>query len=304
MNFAESRSAKQALLLSVALTASAVSHADTVKVIFAAENALYGAGYDVGHADGWMDTSLRKAVRQYQGQVDHLRTSGNLDSETLTALGIANKAGTSISGNAVAKKADALAALGISVHEPRAAAKPKPQREKIVAKTFSVPPASPQPEEPKVVALKEKPEPAPAPAPVPEKAKAKPDIADGPGKQVAETHSKPVEKVSVTDQIEEKTNQPELPSADQKPSVETSVVTAQAPDQPVTATSQSAEAGQDPDLDLPMPDEPTAAGVEDQRAPEMEAARVNPTQEPQPARDEPNRSVFGTLFDFLFGWMV
>ena len=40
--------------------------ASPTHTVFAAENALYGSGYDIGTADGWIDTKLRTAIRQYQ----------------------------------------------------------------------------------------------------------------------------------------------------------------------------------------------------------------------------------------------
>ncbi|MDK9557939.1 peptidoglycan-binding protein [Marinobacter sp. M216] len=298
MNFVKSRSAHHALVLSLALAASAVSHADTVNVIFAAENALYGAGYDVGRADGWMDNSLKKAIRQYQDQVDHLRTSGNLDSETLTSLGIANKAGTSISGNAVAKKADALAALGISDARPRHAAKPKPRREKIVAKAFTVPPAPTPTEQPKAVAVTEKPEPATAPAKP--KAKAEATASD----RLAENISKPNEVVVVGDRIKTENKNRKLASPDKEESVKAPVIAADVSAAPVPSTPQSTEPEQEPDLSLQLPDEPTAAGIADQVSPDVEVGERKANSESRPSASENNRSVFGSLFDFLFGWMV
>ncbi|AHI27908.1 peptidoglycan-binding domain-containing protein [Marinobacter similis] len=116
MNSAKLSIVSKGLFLSAALAASSHAQAqtDSVNVIFAAENALYGAGYNVGRADGWMDKALQQAVRDYQARNGALKVSGSLDAETLSALGVSHGSGRAVSGNVVASKTDALAALGIS----------------------------------------------------------------------------------------------------------------------------------------------------------------------------------------------
>ncbi|MBW0146168.1 peptidoglycan-binding domain-containing protein [Marinobacter arenosus] len=300
MNVVRSRNTQRALVISLALTASTVSHANTVNVIFSAENALYGAGYDIGRADGWMDTTLKNAIRQYQDRASHLRTSGNLDSDTLTSLGIANKAGTSISGNSVASKADALAALGISEVRPAPAAKPAPKREEIVAKAFTVPPApepkeQPKPEdqpEPKKVA--EKPEPAPEPVSVkkPETAKSSTGVTV---KATAEVEQTSVATVRV---------EPEAPISK---SDEIKAVTSENNEESTTTDDVqvlTAEVTEQSDPSTQLPSEPTATGMTAHTPAEENAGPVLESPEHRPAATGDDRSIFGSLFDFLFGWMA
>ena len=74
-------------MLTAAACLGTAQAAEPEKVIFAAENALYGAGHDIGRADGWIDEQLRAAIRAYQAQ-NGLQTNGNLDTATLKALGV------------------------------------------------------------------------------------------------------------------------------------------------------------------------------------------------------------------------
>ena len=99
-----------------ALTVSfcAVAQADPADTIFAAENALYGAGYDIGKADGWMDDTLRSAIRKYQSGREGLQATGDLDPQTLSALGIAVKDGDAVTGNSARSREGAMADAGIS----------------------------------------------------------------------------------------------------------------------------------------------------------------------------------------------
>ncbi len=102
-----------ALAVSVSFCAVA-AQAGPVETIYSAENALYGAGYDIGKADGWMDNTLRSAIRQYQSGHDELQATGNLDPQTLSALGITLGSNSTVSGNDVADRTAAMAALGLS----------------------------------------------------------------------------------------------------------------------------------------------------------------------------------------------
>ncbi|MBW4933115.1 peptidoglycan-binding domain-containing protein [Marinobacter sp. F4206] len=309
MNVVRHRFTQHALIISLALTASTLSHANTVKVIFAAENALYGAGYDIGRADGWMDSSLKKAIRQYQDRSDHLRTSGVLDSDTLTSLGIHHKAGTTISGNTVGKKGDALSALGISNAAPEQAAKAEPKREKIVAKAFTVP-LAPEPDgQPEPDKAAEKPEPAPASNPAPANViaedEAKPEV-----EATQEALSKPA--TTVTSKVAEIDSTPdeESPPTVQNKSQsyvdhQDPVVTADVTEPPVKAAApSSAETAQQDDPSAQLPDEPTAAGMPQQASTEVQAGKSKEVPEAQAEATGDNRSIFGTLFDFLFGWMA
>lgn len=56
--------------------------------VLAAENALYGAGYDIGQADGQMDAKLQSAIEQFQQKQAGLAATGELNDETLYALGV------------------------------------------------------------------------------------------------------------------------------------------------------------------------------------------------------------------------
>ncbi len=123
-----------AIAVSASLSA-ATAQAGPVEIIYSAENALYGAGYDIGKADGWMDDTLRSAIRRYQSRTDELKATGNLDPQTLSALGIAHGDTGTISDNAVPNRNAAMAALelgeqrfgsGSSTSRPVAAA-PKPE---------------------------------------------------------------------------------------------------------------------------------------------------------------------------------
>ena len=70
------------------ISGTAVAQQTPDNVVLAAENALYGAGYDVGKADGQMDNQLRTAIKSFQNEQSGLNASGELDDETLTALGV------------------------------------------------------------------------------------------------------------------------------------------------------------------------------------------------------------------------
>ncbi|MAL97800.1 MAG: hypothetical protein CL583_05035 [Alteromonadaceae bacterium] len=56
--------------------------------IFAVENALAGAGYRISSADGVIDDSTRQALRSFQEQQSGLRPSGEINDDTLVALGV------------------------------------------------------------------------------------------------------------------------------------------------------------------------------------------------------------------------
>jgi len=119
-------------LLAVALWAPTAMAAPHLKTIFSAENALYGSGYDIGQADGWIDSQLREAVRQYQSDRDHLRTTGNLDADTLRSLGVHSGPQTSISQNVVASRRQALAQLGLQAPQQRVVKQPPVRPEPVV----------------------------------------------------------------------------------------------------------------------------------------------------------------------------
>jgi len=74
-----------AVLASFCAVAAQAGPAET---IYSAENALYGAGYEIGKADGWMDNTLRSAIRQYQSSSDELQATGNLDPQHYQRWGL------------------------------------------------------------------------------------------------------------------------------------------------------------------------------------------------------------------------
>ncbi|MGB1950676.1 MAG: peptidoglycan-binding protein, partial [Marinobacter sp.] len=144
-----------ALVCAAAYWTPAAIASGPLETIFSAENALYGAGYDIGRADGWIDDTLRRAIRQYQTDTGELTVSGNLDAPTLDALGIRARSPRVIAGNVVSRQDQALAALNLqSPESSRPAARP-------VARSEPAPERAPEP------APQSTPELAPEPAPEP-----------------------------------------------------------------------------------------------------------------------------------------
>lgn len=88
----QSRFALAATTLAVFMTLPALATAapkDPQKhQMFAVENALSGAGYAVGAADGVADESTREALRKFQESQAGLSASGEVDEPTLVALGV------------------------------------------------------------------------------------------------------------------------------------------------------------------------------------------------------------------------
>lgn len=304
----------QAVVLLTAATGFSVAHAaNPVNVIFSAENALYGAGYDIGRADGWYDNKLRAAVRNYQDKTG-LPTNGDLDSQTLKALGIHTTAKTTVNSNAVASREDAMAALGLSElnlrPRPQAVVKMVPRRE-----------AKPEPSAqlvsaPQETGTEEPPATAEAPASKP------PEPIDDSDDKIFDSHlvkkatstpsevplSAPTAILAVVSESPSKT----APA----PEPETKVVDSAPPanKKPVTAVAVVAvEADDSPAQQLPA--EPTGtASLEPEIEPEIDvtvaeqtAGTDNPAATNQPAK-EPRRSTgggfFRALFDFFFGWLV
>ncbi|MFE8069452.1 peptidoglycan-binding domain-containing protein [Marinobacteraceae bacterium S3BR75-40.1] len=97
-------------LVTGVLSGAALAQQTPNNTVLAAENALYGAGYDIGTADGQMDSQLRAAVKSFQSKQSGLSATGELDDDTLYALGV---------------KWDASAAAET---QQKAAPKPKPAK--------------------------------------------------------------------------------------------------------------------------------------------------------------------------------
>ncbi len=281
-----------AVMLTAAMGLSAAHAASPVKVIFSAENALYGAGYDIGRADGWYDNKLRGAVRDYQDKTG-LATSGDLDSQTLKALGVKATANAPISSNAVASRKDAVAALGLPELELRSGPRP-------VTKTEPQP--KPEPEHPAQLYQTNQDSGAEEASVV-----ARPTIKKS-AKSVAKP---PVDKEEYQPVITETStyveDEPlEIPA------------TLTAVSEPVAETSPAPESETKViDSSLPANTKPvTAAEVATVEADNSEAATavaeqadsIDNTSIDNPPANEPRRSTgggfFSVLFDFFFGWLV
>lgn len=268
------------------------AQAGPAQTIYAAENALYGAGHEIGKADGWMDNTLRSAIRHYQSGNDELQATGNLDPQTLSALGVAPEGNSTISDNAAPDRQAAMAAVGLSEErfgsgsasrrmaaapEPEPKPEPEPEPERVV-QPDPEPEVQPKPEvqpEPEVV-VQEKPEPEPAasapaePEVVPAREPtAEPELASQTTEPVAESVPEPEPELTVAE-----------PETKTEPEAETMVK--------VSAVEES------PEADVQLPDEPTAAG--------------NPEVSETPDESEPpvhsSGGFFSSVFDFLFGWLI
>ena len=306
MNSAKLSTVRKGLLLSVALAASSHAQAqtDSVNVIFAAENALYGAGYDIGRADGWMDKALQQAVRKYQARNGALKISGVLDAETLSALGVSNSSGRAVSGNVVASKTAALAALGISETQLKPEAKPRRRLQPKPA--FSVKEIVSEPSPPAVAVQRPKPQVQTQSQP---STKIEPAAPEATPKVATQTSLPPPAKV-----IKKSAPAPKAEPAPQsvdKPVPSNNVATVKSP-APQTSEPTSAETVA---WMKQLPNEATASEkpedtIEDEpvaESPKTEAPETTTTeaaQKEQPAKSENERNIFGSLFHFLFGWMV
>lgn len=153
-------------ILTAAACLGTAQAAEPEKIIFAAENALYGAGYDIGRADGWIDEQLRTAIRAYQDK-NGLQTNGNLDAATLEALGVAKTSSATIAANSVGSRKASMAKLGLSLPE-QVAQTPLPDI-KTAEKQVATADTSKQPEvtiEEKAPSEPQAPTPDPTPEPV------------------------------------------------------------------------------------------------------------------------------------------
>ena len=280
-----------------ALTVSfcAVAQADPADTIFAAENALYGAGYDIGKADGWMDDTLRSAIRKYQSGQEGLQATGDLDPQTLSALGIAVKDGDAVTGNSARSREGAMADAGISkqrfgspsAKQPVAVApEPEVQREpapvSIEAPTLEEE-AAPVPDA--ILATDDN----PVIQPEPETAQASmqaPQTAEEP-------ESKPVAVAAAEEPsiVEETSTVEKLSTVDAAPSV--------ALDVPSEATEETST-----DVDYQLPEEPTASD-NPEISESLQATRSssdNTSKSTTVAKS--SGGFFSSLFDFLFGWLI
>lgn len=251
-----------------------VAQAASVQTVFSAENALYGAGYSIGKADGWIDDRLRAAIRQYQSGHSDLGVSGELDAPTLAALGISGGRSQLLGGNQVANPDTARRELGLMVitapepaSAPAPAAQPKPAAE---------PEPAPRP---RTVAA---PEPQPLPVAKPEPAKTPEPVQKPKPKMVAETLSKPEPKPAP---------EPVRTQAEPEPTSE-----------PIKIVSRVREATPN---DVTQNDAMQNDAVQNKVT---AAPTTLPAEKPAPVddtrSDESRGNLLTRMFDFLFGWMV
>ena len=280
-----------------ALTVSfcAVAQADPADTIFAAENALYGAGYDIGKADGWMDDTLRSAIRKYQSGREGLQATGDLDPQTLSALGIAVKDGDAVTGNSARSREGAMAEAGISkqrfgspsAKQPIAAApepevKPEPVPVSTEASTLEEE-SAPAPET--IVATNDKPVIQPE-TELAQDSKPKPQIAEEP-----ETEPVAVAAVEEPSIVEETSTVEELSTVDAEPSVALNV--------PSEATEETST-----DVDYQLPEEPTASGNPEISESSQATSSTSDNTSESTTVAKSSGGFFSSLFDFLFGWLI
>ncbi|WP_370232079.1 peptidoglycan-binding domain-containing protein [Marinobacter nauticus] len=268
--------------------------ASPTHTVFAAENALYGSGYDIGTADGWIDSKLRTAIRQYQSDRPELSASGNLDSATLKSLGVEAAPTLTIQSNSVASRSAARDHLGL-------AANSRPPARSVAA-----------------VAPEPKPEPAPE-IQEPEPETVEPEVVDTtePRENQVAAVELAVQSVPAEDsELGPNENLKEQRVTDLSSSVSESGQT------PVTEDQEPAEVvevvtGDNEELIAQLPTEPTAAGpdeplvVEEEPEPVIVDAPVANASKPvanQEAKAEPrpqsSGGFFSWLFDFFFGWIA
>jgi hypothetical protein len=262
--------------VAAALTACSVgAQAASVQTVFSAENALYGAGYNAGQADGWIDDSLSAAVTQYQTDHPDLRTTGELDEPTLDALGISGSRSQLMSGNGVANAEAARKELGLKVASaPKSAPAPAPT---------PVPKAEP------------KPEPKPAqPVATPEPA-AKPTVEPAPVIASAPEVKEPVPKPE-PQKAPEPTSEPIMIASSARTSSR---------DEPAAAPELGATPEETANVASVYNTEKTEAAVPQESAAarnDQEKVSTEAGSQSQPTDRQGN--VITRMFDFLFGWMV
>ncbi len=274
-------------MLTAAACLGTAQAAEPEKVIFAAENALYGAGHDIGRADGWIDEQLRAAIRAYQAQ-NGLQTNGNLDTATLKALGVTKTSSAPITANSVGSRKASLAQLGLSLPEPA-------------------------PNTPTIARAEPKPSPEPTPAPIQkssEQGEPTTSLDAEPDENQIDTEGtskKP--EVKAQEKVAEAAPTTPEPVASEPPAP----ISAPAPvPEPAVAEETSPEATKEPAPVLAqLPSEPTSAGPTEPKATEMKKAQPvegeNTASKNSAVADNSQSTgggFFSVLFDFFFGWLV
>lgn len=259
----------------------------TERVIFSAENALYGAGYDIGRADGWFDNDLRNAVRTYQ-KASGLAVNGNLDNPTLSALGVTATPVQSISDNALGSPAQSVKVLGLA--SPARKPLPQPAAQKaVVEKTVAPQPTVDVKTVEKAVVEKE--------VVVEKKAVSeKSDDTEGLVQTANNDQRKEQEKQIVK---AETSTEPEDPSP--TPIAENTV-------DPTPAAVASSESTTAEPVEAPQPvsksvEQPTPVPAKPQK--DVTVAEPSEPQAPaEPRSASSGGGFFSALFDFFFGWLV
>lgn len=272
-------------MLTAAACLGTAQAAEPEKVIFAAENALYGAGHDIGRADGWIDEQLRAAIRAYQAQ-NGLQTNGNLDTATLKALGVTNTSNATITANSVGSRKASVAQLGLSLPEP-------------APNTLTIARAEP------------KPAPEPTPAPIQKSSEQ--------GESTTSLDTEPVKHQIVTEETSKRTEvKPQEKVAEAAPKTPEPVAseppapTSAPGPEPAVAEETTPEATKEPDPVLAqLPAEPTSAGPAEPKAADTKKAQPiegETTASTNSAVADNSHSTgggfFSVLFDFFFGWLV
>lgn len=285
------------VLLATAACMGSAHAVEPERVIFAAENALYGAGFDIGRADGWLDGKLRAAIRGYQS-ANGLQANGTLDAATLKALGVHAVPATTIAANSVASRQQSAEVLGLASPAPTPPAK-------TVAKAEIESTPEPQPE----------PQATPEPRHQPEQkleTVAEPTPEKTEYQRISKETSTPIEveatggTVVVAEKSEPAIAETPAPAIEPDPEPEPAVVVVD------TAPSDS-PAEKDPVL-AQLPTEPTSPGNQQPEEPvaqEPEFSQSAQLDDPEPVNQTTaNKSqssgggFFSALFDFFFGWLV
>lgn len=303
-------------------TALLLSHAplgfaqagQTEQVIFSAENALYGAGYDIGRADGWFDNDLRSAVSAYQ-KANALAVSGKLDNPTLSALGVKASSVQTVSGNALSSRAQSLKALELPSPATMPVARPE-VRKTVVEKAVAQKPVV---EKPVVEKMVEK---TVVEEPVLEKA----GVAEVEPAPSSSPKTEPTAAEAVNERISESTRSVDLAETSranintkQTPATEPSIKSEDEIREPVAekteevkpATVASNETTTAEPLAKPQAAIEPARNVEQSQPapakPEEKVAVAEPSEQETPVEARQASSgggFFSALFDFFFGWLV
>lgn len=270
-------------MLTAATCLGSVHAAEPEKIIFAAENALYGAGHDIGRADGWFDQQLRTAIRAYQNE-HGLQTNGNLDQATLKALGVTKTSNETITANSVDSRKESVTELGLSLPEPMESAP-------AVARN----------------------EPKPVPEPVPEPVQQSSEQVES----NTDSDEEPVENQIVANETSTQTEANAIEDVSESAPATSGTVISEPPAPTPTPEAEivdrtTPETTEEPDPVLAqLPAEPTRAGNTEPETSDTKKALPEQGDTIAPEKsavaDSPRSTgggFFSALFDFFFGWLV